>query len=109
MLENIQKQKKKNVNHNIAYEGFYNYFKELASENVDIQNDHIQEFMQNFDSSARETTSEELDEPITQDDIKKAINGLTPNKSCGVDNILNEYFIHAANFLIDPLEKFLNF
>ena len=40
--------------------------------------------------------------------LKKAINGLTSNKSCGADNILNEYFIYAANILIDPLEKLFN-
>ena len=102
------RKRKNNVKHDIANEDFYNYFKELASEKVDIQNEPVQEFMQNFYSSARETTFEELDEPITQDEIKKAINGLTPNKSCGTDDILNEYFIHAANILIDPLEKLFN-
>ena len=102
------RKRKNNVKHDIANEDFYTYFKELAFKNVDIQNEHVQELMQNFDSSARETTFEELDEPITQDEIKKAINGLTPNKSCGADDILNEYFIHAANIFIDPLEKLFN-
>ena len=66
------RKRKNNVNHDIANEDFYNYFKELASGNVDIQNEHVQEFIQNFDSSARETTVQELDEPITQDEVKKS-------------------------------------
>ena len=64
--------------------------------------------MQSFDSSTRETTFEVLDENITQTEIQKAINGLSLNKSCGSDNILNEYFISAASILLEPLELLFN-
>ena len=57
-----------------------------------------------FDSSTRETTFEVLDENIIEAEIQKAINGLALNKFCGSDNILNEYFISAANISPEPLE-----
>ena len=40
--------------------------------------------------------------------MQKAINGLSLNKSCGIDNILNEYFLSAANVLLHPLELLFN-
>ena len=104
----IFKQKKSSTKHDISDDEFYDYFKRLASENTDTSNEQAANFMQSFDSSTRETTFEVLDENITQTEIQKAINGLSLNKSCGSDNILNEYFISAASILLEPLELLFN-
>ena len=34
--------------------------------------------------------------------------GIHTHKACGADDIFNEYFKHAANILVDPLEKLFN-
>ena len=104
----IFRRKKPSPKHDISDDEFYQYFKRLTSESTDTINEQASDFMQNFDSSARETTFESLDEHITQAEIQKAINGLSSNKSCGADNILNEYFISAASVLLKPLELLFN-
>ena len=93
----IFRRKKPSPKHDISDDEFYQYFKRLTSESTDTINEQASDFMKNFDSSARETTFESMDEHITQAEIQKAINGLSSNKSCGADNILNEYFISAAH------------
>ena len=49
-----------------------------------------------------------MDLQISHDEIKKAIQGLKSNKSCGIDDILNEYFVNAADVLIEPLHTLFN-
>lgn len=102
------KNKKNSCKHNISDDDFYNYFKQLAAETVDIQNEQVQNDLRNFDSDAREATFEELDRPITQSEIQKALNSLASNKACGQDCIINEYFKHTATVLLSPLEKLFN-
>ena len=49
-----------------------------------------------------------LDDPISQKEILTAINNLSTNKACGVDNVLNEYFKNATDILIGPLQILFN-
>ena len=56
--------------------------------------------MQNFNTNNRNCTFTELDEQISHEEILNAIHSLKNNKSCRVDNILNEHFHKAADILI---------
>ena len=102
----IFKRKKSSPNHDITDNDFFEYFKQLSSENEDLISEQIADFVRDFD--ARDATFEVLDERISQAEILKAINGLSKNKSSGVDDILNEYFINASNILLEPLEVLFN-
>ena len=53
-------------------------------------------------------TTEILLEQISYEKILNAIRSLKNNKSCGVDDILNEYFQKAADILIEPLYILFN-
>lgn len=100
--------KNSNTQNNLSENDFFEYFKKLSSEISENTPDDVSDFMQNFDSSQRETTFSELDEPISQAEIRSAIQGLKTNKSCGIDDIINEYFKNAAEILIEPLHMLFN-
>ena len=102
----IFKRKKSSPNHEITDNDFFEYFKQLSSENEDLIGEQITDFVRDFD--ARDATFEVLDERISQAEILNAINGLSKNKSSGADDILNEYFINASNILLEPLEVLFN-
>ena len=68
----------------------------------------MHEFLQNFDRNERNSTFPEMDLPISHEEILNAIHGLKSNKSCGIDDILNEYFLKAADILIEPLHILFN-
>ena len=102
----IFKRKKSSPNHDISDADFFDYFKRLSSENEDTIGEPVSDFVRNFDVG--DATFEVLDERISQAEIQKVINGLSTNKSCGADNILNEYFISASSILLDPLEVLFN-
>ena len=63
-------------------------------------------FLQNFDRNERNSTFPEMDLPISHEEILNAIQGLKSNKSCGIDDILNKYFLKAA--VIEPLQILFN-
>ena len=54
------------------------------------------------------STFQEIDMQISHDEILKAIRNLKSNKSCGIDEFLNEYFLKAADILIEPLYILFN-
>ena len=64
--------------------------------------------MQNFDTNDTNCTFSELDEQISHEEILNAIRSLKNNKSCGIDDILNEYFQKAADILIEPIYILFN-
>ena len=51
---------------------------------------------------------EELDVPVSDEEILAAVKRLKRNKSTGIDNILNEYFIECADILLEPLKVLFN-
>ena len=53
-------------------------------------------------------TYEELDNPITLDEIKIVVNNLKRNKAHGHDNLLNEYFLESFDILGGRLVDIFN-
>ena len=43
-----------------------------------------------------------------QEEIKRSVKNISPNKSPGGDNLLNEYFIEGMDLLEKPLELLFN-
>ena len=51
---------------------FFQYFKSLATEDKPFENAEVSDFLQNFETNRTDSTFKELDDPITQDEIKWA-------------------------------------
>ena len=73
-----------------------------------FENPGVNDFLNNFDN-ANDSTFSELDEPFTQEEIRKAVMHLKPNKACSLDTILNEYLKESIEFISNPLEKIFNY
>ena len=66
--------------------------------------------MHDFESSDRgDPAFGELDEPISQEEIKKASKKLNPNKACALDSIINEYLKERMNVILQPLQNLFNY
>ena len=104
----IFKNKKIRENSKLSENDFFHYFKDLSFEIADNIPDEVHDFLQTYDTTNNSTTFPEMDLQISHDEIKKAIQGLKSNKSCGIDDILNEYFVNAADVLIEPLHTAFN-
>ena len=75
-----------------------------------FQNAEVDDFLNNFDTSDEKfSTYTELDEPITQSEIRKASVRLNTNKACSLDTILNEYLKESIEIILNPLEKIFNY
>ena len=61
-----------------------------------------------FDRNERNSTFPEIDLPISHETILNAIQGLKSNKSCSIDDILNEYILKAGDILIETLHILFN-
>ena len=104
----FSKIKKIRENSKLSENDFNHYFKDLSSEIADNIPDEVHDFLQTYDTTNNSTTFPEMDLQISHDEIKKAIQCLKSNKSCGIDDILNEYFVNAADVLIEPLHTVFN-
>ena len=80
--------------------------------NLQLKIKTLRFFLQNFDSERNHnistSTFEELDAPITIEEIERCVKKLSRNKSPGLDELLNEYFIEAIGILSKPLEILFN-
>ncbi|XP_053383523.1 uncharacterized protein LOC123541356 [Mercenaria mercenaria] len=93
----------------ISLDDFLSHFKSLAQTQDNEFNDDVDMFLDNFDTETdREPMYEELDVPITETEIRKAVKNLNRNKATGIDNLLNEYFIEGVDVLIKPLIVLFN-
>ena len=102
------KRKRPDSKTNLSENDFYEYFKQLSSEIAENDPEEVLDHMQTFDQTDRGATFSELDEQISRKEIQDAIKRLNANKSGGIDNLINEYFKHAAEILIEPLYVLFN-
>ena len=93
----------------VSTEDFYQYFRSLATDDTNFENAEVSDFLHDFKNTRTDSTFKELDDPITQDEIKRAARQLKSNKACSLDTILNEYFKESINILIGPLEIVFNY
>ena len=56
-----------------------------------------------------ETFAHSLDEPITENEVLKAIKHLKSGKSKGLDNVSNEYIINSSHVLTKLYVKLINY
>ena len=97
------------VDESVTLDDFYNHFKSLDAKVDD--NDDVQEFLREFDNNCdnmEEVTFEELDMPITENELRKVVNSLNRNKAAGLDNMINEYFKECIDILSEPLLLIFN-
>ena len=102
------KNKKNVVNNNITLSDFKDHF---ASMFADV-NHNLHDESENFDTSHvfddYDPIFENLDAPITYDEVCKAIKSLKSRKSAGEDKLLNEYFSEASDILAGYITDIFN-
>ena len=88
-----------------------NIFEHFQNQGNAFSNPDVDTFMQDFESSDRgDPAFGELDEPISQEEIKKkASKKLNPNKACALDSIINEYLKESMNVILQPLQNLFNY
>ena len=102
------KRQQQHGENNISLQDFHDYFQALVSDAITQDDIEIHEFLNLYDNNYTDSTYQELDEPITQTEIKNAIKRLKTNKSCSTDCLLNEYFIESIDILIEPIQMIFN-
>ena len=101
---------KTNEGQDIPITDFHEYFRTLSNQGNAFSNPEVDTFMQDFESSDRgDPAFGELDEPISQEEIKKASKKLNPNKACALDSIINEYLKESMNVILQPLQNLSNY
>lgn len=67
-----------------------------------------EEFCHNYDFESTDCNFDELDKPITVDEVEVVIRYLKRNKSFSSDQMLNEYFIESFDILSGHLVDIFN-
>ena len=93
--------KKRNINNSITINSLHNNFKSL---NEQINNRH----REIGSDEIPEGGDEILNNVFTIIEIKKLIKKLKKNKSCGIDNIINEFLKYSPESYIELLVKLFN-
>ncbi|XP_053390478.1 uncharacterized protein LOC128553365 [Mercenaria mercenaria] len=97
-------------NDSVSSEDLFEHFKSLSKQNIE-DNDDFSDYLKIFDGIStgnNSCTFEELDVPITYEEVNKACKNLKRSKSPGLDNIINEYFIEASDILTWPVTMLFN-
>ena len=100
--------KKRNTNNNIPLEDFFNYFSSLHQDLTNAQEQESEEFCHNYDFDSTDCNFEELDKPITVDEVEVVIRYLKRNKSFSGDQLLNEYFLESFDILSGHIVDIFN-
>ena len=86
----------------VAFETFYDHFKNLSNENNDL--DAFTFDIENVNIN----DNTELNRLFSEADILQAIKSLKNNKSCGIDLILNEFLKCASGKMLTVFCKLFN-
>ena len=86
---------------------FYEYFKELNNLNPQLGVEE-EEKISFWETNGNNNNVDHLDAEITITELENAIGKLKTNKSCGLDNILNEFIIFGGETLKLVLLKLFN-
>ena len=89
---------------------FLEYFKLVNNPNDHFYqaDEDILEFNERVLSNENETMFDELDQSITDAEIRRGIKELKTGKSGGPDKIINEFLIHGVSTLLPYLNKLFN-
>ena len=93
--------KTENKDSKASLNDLFNYFKDINSQDnsqtyTDINNNNISEL------------NEEINRPISESEILKAVKQLKNNKSSGIDNIKNEHIKSTINIMLPIYTKLFN-
>ena len=100
--------KRKNTGSDIPLQDFFEYFSKMQEDLNNVQNLESELFCQNIDFDSQDCNFEELDQPVTFEEVKVVIRSLKKNKSFGGDQLLNEYFIESLDILSSHLVDIFN-
>lgn len=79
----------------------YNFFKNLNSKTTYTQTNNLNEEIPN-------QVNEEINQPITENEILQAVKSLKMNKAAGIDQILNEHIKSSINIMLPTYTKLFN-
>lgn len=100
--------KRKKTSSNISLNEFFEYFSNLQNNLSTAQDPESEDFCLNNDFNSYDCNFEELDRPITAQEIQLVIRSLKNNKSCGTDQLLNEFFVESFDILSGHLVDLFN-
>ena len=100
--------KRKKSNTNISQQDFFEYFSKMQQDLNNVQDVESEHFCQTNDFDSQDCNFEELDKPITFEEVKEVISSLKRNKSFAGDKLLNEYFIESLDILSSHLVDIFN-
>ena len=87
----------------IEFKELFNFFKDLNT----LKETNEPENTLNFDPTITAELNENINSPITKDEIFKGIKNLKNNKAFGDDQVINEYMKTTSNQFVDIYEKLL--
>ena len=101
---------KQNNNSVISPNDFFEYFRKLSNpDNVDyIVDDDIYEYMQQYNNGILQTQYNELNNPISDAEVQKALKDLKTGKACGGDMLINELYVCGVVSLLPKLTSLFN-
>ena len=73
-----------------------------------VNNDEAENFDNNHNFDLRDPMYDQLDNPVITDEVRKCLQALKSGKACGIDNLLNEYFIEAGDILLTHMTDLFN-
>ena len=88
----------------IEFKELFNFFKDLNT----LKETNEPENTLNFDPTITAELNENINSPITKDEIFKGIKNLKNNKAFGDDQVINEYMKTTSNQFVDIYEKLFN-
>ncbi len=100
--------RKSAASNDISMDDFFKHFKELSTEANFGNNLEADNFCTNHDFSADNRSHEELDRPITINDVHAAIKSLSRNKASSSDYLINEYFLATSDIIAGHLVDIFN-
>ncbi len=95
---------------NVSNDEFYRFFKNVNSPTDEFYtpDEDVVNYVNQFELGEIQVMVDELDVELNIDEIRKAIKQLKHNKSPGMDQLINEYFIHGVSELSPYLLKLFN-
>ena len=88
-----------NSANSISLDEFHKYFSTLEQEINSAENSDAETFCSNYNFDNPLDSNDDLDFPITINEVISAVKKLKTGKSHGADNILNEYLIETVDIL----------
>ena len=106
----LLKRVSQNAKPNIQLSTFERYFKAVNSpvSQFYVPDDDIVLMNDRYIRGELDVMFDELNLPLTRDEILKAIKQLKNNKSAGPDKLINEFYVHGSHVLLPYIDTLFN-